>query len=334
MLAPGVGTNYHILDTNLIFIEIVIPPAPLIERGRPFVIEASDGYCAIYAHGKSLFLRGCCSDGMRVEEVRHTHETTLGRLSPDRSMLAIGDVHGKVRVVCQEDGKWTKTVFEQSILGGRIIDMCWSPDSRALAACGEGRGTYCTAFTLEGKGLGELAGPTKACTSISWSSQNDSLAVASDDFCVYLYSGKPFKLDKTLRDHSRFVTCVKFSADGQQLASSGADGCIFLYSRDGRKRICQLKDGESGITGLDWIGDEELIDSSTSGAIRKWSLPRREITERTNFLKQQVLSIVPHENKLIAALLDGSILILSSSTLKVQDAFLVRHSFIAAINML
>lgn len=43
---------------------------------------------------------------------------------------------------------------------------------------------------------------------------------------VVFYHGVPFKYNKVIRDHSRFVHTVKFSPNGDLFASAGADGKV------------------------------------------------------------------------------------------------------------
>jgi hypothetical protein len=43
---------------------------------------------------------------------------------------------------------------------------------------------------------------------------------------VVFYHGVPFKFNKVIRDHSRFVHTVKFSPNGDLFASAGADGKV------------------------------------------------------------------------------------------------------------
>lgn len=58
------------------------------------------------------------------------------------------------------------------------------------------------------------------------------IATASDDCTVGLYVGVPFKTEKIITDHKKFVHSVEFSPDSKYFASCGADGVINIYTAE------------------------------------------------------------------------------------------------------
>lgn len=75
--------------------------------------------------------------------------------------------------------------------------------------------------------MGEIAGHSKVVNSVSIRQQRPFRAVtASDDMTVVFYHGVPFKYNKTIRDHTRFVHAIQFSPNGDHFASVGADGKV------------------------------------------------------------------------------------------------------------
>lgn len=81
--------------------------------------------------------------------------------------------------------------------------------------------------------VGEITGHSKIVNSVSIRQQRPFRAVtASDDMTVVFYHGVPFKYNKTIRDHSRFIHAVEFSPSGDHFVSVGADGKVkspFVY---------------------------------------------------------------------------------------------------------
>jgi WD repeat-containing protein 1 (actin-interacting protein 1) len=48
----------------------------------------------------------------------------------------------------------------------------------------------------------------------------------SDDMTVNFYHGVPFKYNKSINDHSRFVQCVRFAPNGSSFVSAGMDSKV------------------------------------------------------------------------------------------------------------
>jgi WD40 repeat protein len=250
-------------------------------------------------------------------------------------MTAIGDSIGMLRIISNDDGM---VKFEGQLLGGPINELCWSSDSTFIAVAGEGRGLYASAINLEGRLLGEFAGPTKSCSTVAINSGGGRIAVGCDDFSVSLFSGPPFRLLKTLRDHHRFVSAVRFHPDGERLATAGADGKIFLYNAEGEEHN-QAKEVTAhcsttlkvSITGLEWDG-EALITCSTDGIIRQWNLSNKACKASEPF-GQQILGIKCQNDNLTAILLDGTILVMDKNNFNIKSRHIGHTKTISAIRI-
>lgn len=93
---------------------------------------------------------------------------------------------------------------------------------------GEGKERFGHAFAFDTlSSVGEITGHSKVINSVSIRQQRPFRAVtASDDMTVAFYNGVPFKYQKTIRDHTRFVHAVQFSPSGDFFVSAGADGKV------------------------------------------------------------------------------------------------------------
>ncbi len=97
-------------------------------------------------------------------------------------------------------------------------------------------GRFGAAFFMDsGSSCGEIAGHAKAITSLSVRHQRPFRAISgSDDNSVVLHTAVPFKYDKMISTHSRFVRDVAYSPNGELFASVASDGKLFLYEgKDG-----------------------------------------------------------------------------------------------------
>ena len=93
-------------------------------------------------------------------------------------------------------------------------------------------------FMDSGSSCGEISGHAKPITSLSVRHQRPFRAISgSDDNSVILHTAVPFKYDKMISTHNRFVRDVAFSPNGELFVSVGSDGKMFLYEgKDGSVR--------------------------------------------------------------------------------------------------
>ena len=85
-------------------------------------------------------------------------------------------------------------------------------------------------FMDSGSSCGEIAGHAKAITSLSVRYQRPFRAISgSDDNSIILHTAVPFKYDKMISSHSRFVRDVAYSPNGELFASVASDGKMYLY---------------------------------------------------------------------------------------------------------
>jgi WD40 repeat protein len=81
-----------------------------------------------------------------------------------------------------------------------------------------------------GSSCGEISGHAKTINAVAVRHQRPFRAVsASDDNSVIFHTAVPFKYDKMISTHSRFVRDVAYSANGDTFVSVGSDGKLFFY---------------------------------------------------------------------------------------------------------
>lgn len=84
-------------------------------------------------------------------------------------------------------------------------------------------------FMDSGSSCGEISGHAKSINAVAVRQQRPFRAVsASDDNSVIFHTAVPFKYDKMISTHSRFVRDVAYSADGETFVSVGSDGKLFF----------------------------------------------------------------------------------------------------------
>ncbi|TFY78699.1 hypothetical protein EWM64_g5314 [Hericium alpestre] len=185
----------------------------------------------VYTNGKSVYIRDINNPALSVAYTGHVQNTTVARISPTGYYCASADVAGNVRV-------WDTVGEDQALKGeykaisGRVNDLEWDGDSKRIIAVGDGREKFGHAFMFD--------------------------------------TGVPFKYDKTIKTHTRFVQDLRFAASGDHFASVGSDGKIFVYDGDveTRKSILTYSLG-SGIAsqqvGNVWNAPDTIVSLSMSG---------------------------------------------------------------------
>jgi WD40 repeat protein len=117
----------------------------------------------------------------------------------------------------------------------------------------------------------KLAGHEGAIRSLSFSSDGEVLATASEDKTIRLWSAKDWKEQRTLAGHEGLVWSVAFSAGGKNLASGGFDRTVRVWDpATGQSR--QTLRGHTGIvTAVSFAPDTSaLVSGCADGTIRSW----------------------------------------------------------------
>ncbi|KAH8551059.1 WD40-repeat-containing domain protein [Umbelopsis sp. PMI_123] len=293
-------------------------PLPQTTRGQPVKLEADPkGKNFLYTNGKTVFIRNLENPALATTYSGHTAQATVATYSPSGYYIASGDVAGNVRI-------WD-TVGEEQILkseikpiSGRITDIAWDSESKRVIAVGEGKERFGHAFAFDTlSSVGEITGHSKVINSVSIRQQRPFRAVtASDDMSVVFYHGVPFKFNKVIRDHSRFVHTVKFSPNGDLFASAGADGKIFLYDGKTGDKIQELTSDQAhtgGIFAASWSTcSKYLLTSSADSTAKIWDIEAKSVINTFDFASgsshdEQQVGNLWSEGNLLSVALSGEI---------------------------
>ena len=118
-----------------------------------------------------------------------------------------------------------------------------------------------------------VAADTQPITALSVRHQRPFRAVSgSDDNSIVLHTAVPFKYDKIISTHTRFVRDVQYAPDGSVFASVGSDGKLFIYDgKDGT--VLKDADGTDGrsLMALSWAPDStRLVTAGADGVVALW----------------------------------------------------------------
>ncbi|KAJ3309639.1 hypothetical protein HDV04_005889 [Boothiomyces sp. JEL0838] len=289
-------------------------PSPSTERGRSIQLSADPkGTTFLYANGRTVYMRNLENPSIATEYTGHSCNATVARYAPSGYYIASGDVQGNIRIW---DTVGTEQILktETKIFSGKINDLDWDFESKRIIGVGEGKDKFGHAFLFDSaSSVGEISGHAKAINSVSIKPNRPLRAVTgSDDFTVNYYHGVPFKFNKSIKDHSRFVQCVRFSPNGEQFVSAASDSKLFLYDGKTGDKIAELSaaaDAHKGtIFSVSWSGDSTQVLSGSGDMTAKiWDIAAQKVVQTYNFAEKPT-----HEHQQVGTLWKGSYLISAS----------------------
>ncbi|KAG1760649.1 WD40-repeat-containing domain protein [Suillus occidentalis] len=269
------------------------PCSPNTVRGTSTKISASKDK-VVYANGKTVIIRDLKNTALSTTFSGHAYSTTVARFSPSGFYCASADTTGTVKI-WDTIGEDQSVKGEYKVLSGKINDLAWDGESKRIIAVGDGREKFGHAFLADsGSSTGQISGHSKVINAVSIRCQRPfRAATASDDNSIVFHQGVPFKYDKTIRTHTKFVQDVQFGPSGDHFASVGSDSKIFLY------------DGKTGET------ISELTDSPHKGTIVSRNIETRKSlqvwTVGSGVSNQQVGGVWSGINDLVSLSMSGDL---------------------------
>ncbi|KAI9099792.1 nitrous oxide reductase [Phlyctochytrium arcticum] len=268
------------------------PAQPSTERGRPVHIGSDPkGKNFLYTNGRSVIIRNLANPELATEYTQHTAQATVAKYAPSGFYIASADVQGNVRIwdtVNAENILKTET----KVFSGKVNDLAWDFESKRVIAVGEGKDRFGHAFLFDSaSSVGEIGGHSKAINSVDIRPGRPLRAITgSDDMGVNFYHGVPFKFNKSMNEHSRFVQCVRFSPSGDHFVSSGSDGKLFLYDGKEGTKIADLSTAEASHSGsifsVSWSPDgKNLLTASADMTAKIWDVAAQKVVQTWEFAK-------------------------------------------------
>ncbi|KAF6764248.1 WD-repeat-containing protein [Ephemerocybe angulata] len=251
----------------------LFPANPTTARGSSTKLSSNKDK-VVYASGKTVIVRDLKSPALTTVYNGHIQNTTVARISPSGYYCASADAVGNVRV-WDVVGEEQILKGEYRVLSGRINDLSWDGESKRIVAVGDGRDKFGHAFMMDsGSSTGEIIGHSKAINAVAIRHQRPfRAATAGDDATIIFHSGVPFKYDKTIKTHTKFVQDVQFSPSGDQFVSVGSDSKIFLYDGKTGETLAEVTESphKGSIMAASWSADSKsVVTSSADCTVKLW----------------------------------------------------------------
>lgn len=180
---------------------------------------------------------------------------------------------------------------EVKVIAGRINDLAWDGESKRIIAVGDGRERFGHAFSFDtGSSVGEVTGHSRQINAVAIRKERPFRAVtAGDDNNLVFYHGAPYKYNKTINTHSRFVQDVAYSPNGEHFVSVGSDSKVFVYDGKTGDTVVELSakvsDGHKGtIFAVDFSPDSKRIATAgADGFVKVWDVAAQKIEASHDF---------------------------------------------------
>jgi len=263
------------------FARVALYPAnPTTVRGAYTKLSASKEKI-VFTNGKTVFIRDIANPGLGITYSGHVQNTTVARVSPTGYYCASADASGTVRV-WDLVGEDQALKGEFKVISGKINDLEWDGESKRIIAVGDGKEKFGHAFMFDsGSSTGDIIGHSKVINAVAIRHQRPfRAATAGDDNLIVFHQGAPYRYDKTIKTHTKFVQDVRYAPSGDHFASVGSDGKIFLYDGKAGDTVGEFSEGHAGTAyALSWSPDSKAISTCSADAtVKLWDVETRKAT--------------------------------------------------------
>nr|ANC28029.1 WD-repeat protein [Polyporus umbellatus] len=258
---------------------ILYPCAPATSRGESTKISSSKDK-VVYTNGRIVVIRDLKDPAISIAYSEHVQNATAARIAPSGYYCASADATGTVKI-WDTLGEENVLKAEYKVISGKVKDLEWDGESKRIIAVGDGRDKFGHAFMVDtGSSTGEILGHYKTINAVSIRQQRPYRAVtASDDSSIVFYYGVPFKFEKNIKTHTKFVQDVRYAPSGDHFASVGSDYKIFLYDGKTGDTLGEFTDSphSGSVNACSWSPDSKLIVTSAGDrTVKLWDVETKK----------------------------------------------------------
>ncbi|KAI6019903.1 WD40-repeat-containing domain protein [Pisolithus orientalis] len=267
----------------------------------------------IYANGRTIVIHDLKDLASSKTFSGHSQNTTVARFSPSGYYCASADATGLVKI-WDTIGEDQSVKWQYKIISGRVNDLAWDGESKRMIVVGDGKDKFGRPIIIDtGASCGEIIGHSKVVNAVSIRHQRPyRAATGGDDGLIIFSQGVPYKHEKTIRTHTRFVQDIKYAPSGDLFASVGSDYKVFLYDGKTGDTLAEFTENahNGSVMACSWSGDSKsLLTSSLDCTVRLWDVESRKVAKTWNVGKgisnQQVGCVWTSSDDLVSLSLSG-----------------------------
>ncbi|PPQ78614.1 hypothetical protein CVT25_010578 [Psilocybe cyanescens] len=294
------------------------PPNPVTTRGVSTKLSSGKDKI-VYTSGRTVLIAPQ-NPGLTTSYSGHIQNATVARLSPSGYYCASADITGKGCVhifnVWDVVGEDQVLKGEYRVISGRVNDLSWDGESKRIIAVGDGKEKFGSAFMMDtGSSTGEIIGHSKAINAVSIRHQRPfRAATAGDDNGIVFHTGAPYKYERTIKTHTKFVQDVQYAPSGDHFASVGSDAKIFLYDGKTGDTVAEFLDNphKGTIMACSWSpNSKSFFTSSADCTVKLWDAQAQKAvttwTVGSGVNHQQMGNTWSGENDLVSLSMSGDL---------------------------
>ncbi|KAJ6627956.1 WD40-repeat-containing domain protein [Mycena sp. CBHHK59/15] len=292
----------------------LFPPTPATTRGVSTKLSSHKDKI-VYTNGKTVIIRDLNSPLLATAYTGHVQNTTVARISPSGYYCASADAMGTVRI-WDTVGEDQVLKGEYRVFAGRINDLEWDGESKRIIAVGDGREKFGHAFMMDsGSSTGEISGHAKAINAVAIRHQRPfRAATAADDGLIVFHQGAPYKYDKTIKTHTKFVQDVRYAPSGDHFVSVGSDLKVFLYDGKTGETVAELTDSphKGSVMACSWSPDSKSFSTSSADCtVKLWDVETHKATTTwslgSGVNNQQIGNVWSRETDIVSLSMSGDL---------------------------
>ena len=207
--------------------------------------------------------------------------TTMAR-SPDGTVLALGDILGKVMLIDSRSGQ---QINHSMSIPGKVHSVAFSPDGAFVTAAGS-TGVVQEWSTVDGSTRGPpMTGHTDSVRAVAYSPDGQWIVTGGIDNRVILRPRGPGSV-RILTGHRDWLNTFAFTPDSRYLISAGGrtehastDGRILVWDTTSGQQVRALPDQGDAVRSLALIDDQTLAAAGADGRVYIWDI-KSEARER------------------------------------------------------
>ncbi|MDJ0576883.1 MAG: NB-ARC domain-containing protein [Xenococcaceae cyanobacterium MO_234.B1] len=217
--------------------------------------------------------------------------------SPDNTMLALGDISGKICLwqTAADRGDWS--TLEQPYLtlrghSGGVMSLAWHPDGRKVLS-GSDDHTLKLWDGQTGTCLRTFQGHQKDVWDVAWHPDGTMIASSSSDRTIKLWNPETGVCLTTLEGHERLIWTVDWRPDGKIIASGSEDHSIRLWDVSSGQCVKILPKAGARVRRVTWSPDGQILATGSSDKlIRLWDGQTGELIRTLSVSSTWVNSLV------------------------------------------
>jgi WD40 repeat protein/transcriptional regulator with XRE-family HTH domain len=212
------------------------------------------------------------NNGKIIQLLSHPHRIAVVAWSPDRQLLATGDMTGTIRLWFVTKTNPAECIKVLTDHVQPVPALAFSPDGQILAS-GSVDGTVKLWDISNGKLIQTLQGHNSWILRVCWSPDGRTLASGGNDPFIILWDVGHGTYRTVLQGHTATIRGLAITPDGTSVIGGSADGTLRVWSITTGECLRVMQGYTTSLMDVDWSPDgERLVSGGSDYLVTLYSL--------------------------------------------------------------